>query len=341
MKKIFFIPVIYCSLLFVGITGCQKEVSNSSENTQPANNNRPPVANAGKDTTITFPANQVLLNGTGSNDPDNNIRNYLWAKKSGPASSVIVNPDSAITIVTNLAKGVYEFILIVTDTKGATSQDICIVRVDSINQQPPPPPNNFFYISMNPHDTVLNLPSNAATLTASTWSITNQPVQPAIASIEWKKVAGPNNYSIQSPGSLSTVISGLSDGLYKFQCKITDTSGWSNISYGGVINVTDTTTQGQEIIIPDQNWDGSFGVYIRIILNQYIPAGKSVKKVFVKQDCDSVFTQAYHHSQAPGNPPYVYSFGFENNEFILYVYDVLFSNCLTNPNNKPDIKIIY
>lgn len=38
--------------------------------------NRPPVANAGPDQTITLPTNTVNLNGNSSTDPDNNIAYY-------------------------------------------------------------------------------------------------------------------------------------------------------------------------------------------------------------------------------------------------------------------------
>jgi hypothetical protein len=321
---------------------CKKEQS-------PRQQIPPPVTaafavSAGSDTVINSPASRALLKGTTSLIiPD--IQSKKWVKKSGPANDTIENPDQLITFVRNLQVGVYEYELSITDKNGAVKSDICKITVNNPPppSSPPSPPGTAFWISMNPHDTTLNLPDNAVILTASTWSMTNQPIQPVISSIEWTKVAGPNNFTIQSPGALSTGITNLTDGLYAFQCKITDTSGWSAVSYGGVINVTDTTTPGQEIIIPDQSWDAHLGApFIRINLSQYIPGDNSVKKVFIKHDCDTAFTQIYYITQIPVNSSYGYVFDYGNNEFCMYVYYWgPGGGCLFDPNNKPDIKIIY
>ena len=214
---------------------------------------------------------------------------------------------------------------------------------------PPPPPlptgttNLLFWININPHDTVLNLPVNTITLKASAWSMTNQPFQPAIASIEWKKVSGPDNYLINSPNALSTTINSMVDGLYAFQCKITDSLG--NIAaFNAAINVTDTTNYEKEVIVPDQTWYGTLGecIYIQFNLSQYVPANKSIKKIFIKEDCDTAFTRVYYLSDAPANYPFVYQFESSGNGFSLIVYECgTFTSCISDPNNKPDIKIVY
>ena len=56
--------------------------------------NHPPVASAGKDTIITLPVNTVMLDGSASTDPDNNIVSYAWTKISGPSSFNIVNVNA-------------------------------------------------------------------------------------------------------------------------------------------------------------------------------------------------------------------------------------------------------
>lgn len=257
MKKINLILFLFYFIIFLPNIGCWKEKNEPPVISVNPNGNDP-VAKAGNDITILLPSNRAKLDGSASYALNSSISTYRWTKVSGPGYGTIVNPDSAVTSVTDLVKGVYEFMLTVTNTTGKASTDICVVRVDTVINTTSPP-GAFFWISLNPHDTVLNLPVNTVTLTVKTWSSTNEPSQPTIASIEWKKVSGPNNYNIQSPGTLSTAITGLSDGLYAFQCKITDTSGWSNVSYGGVINVTDTITPGHEIFIPDQSWDGNLG----------------------------------------------------------------------------------
>jgi hypothetical protein len=101
----------------------QVMVSNSG---QP---NRPPVANAGADQTITLPTNTVTLNGSGSTDQDNNITNYSWTKISGPASFNIINSNAVQTQITNLAEGTYQFELKVTDAGGLFARDTIMVTV--------------------------------------------------------------------------------------------------------------------------------------------------------------------------------------------------------------------
>jgi hypothetical protein len=334
------LPIVgACLLISFFNPGCKKEIKAPTAPIVNSVNNNHPVAKAGNDTTIFLPSNQASLDGSKSYDLDNDIRSYKWLKISGPASCTIVNPDSAKTSVTNLIKGSYQFGLMVTDSKGASGLSYCFVHVDSIVNGPPPPG---FWISMNPHDTNLYLPANEGSFTASTWSMINQPIQPAIDNIEWRKAAGPNHFNIQSPGALSTQITNLAEGLYAFQCKITDTSGFSAISYT-TINVTDTSTPGTEVIVPDQSWDGHLGgAFIRVNLSQYLPGGKSVKKVFIKEDCDAVFTRAHYLTQAPPNTSYLYVFEFLNNEFFMYVYyGSAHHNCIGDPNNKPDVKIVY
>lgn len=91
----------------------------------------PPVANAGSDQVITWPANSVSLAGTGTDDGV--IISYAWSKISGPASYIITNPGSQNTTVTNLAVGVYQFQLLVTDNSGATNSDIVQITVNKGN----------------------------------------------------------------------------------------------------------------------------------------------------------------------------------------------------------------
>jgi len=94
--------------------------------------NRPPVAHAGKDTVITLPSNSVNLDGSASNDPDNNITAYQWTKMEGPSSFNIVNANSVTTQVTNLSEGVYQFELKVTDADGLFSKDTLQITVNAV-----------------------------------------------------------------------------------------------------------------------------------------------------------------------------------------------------------------
>jgi len=65
-------------------------------------NNRPPVANAGHDKTITLPVSMITLDAAAYTDPDNNLSNYNWEKIAGPASFTIANCSVIQTEVTDL-----------------------------------------------------------------------------------------------------------------------------------------------------------------------------------------------------------------------------------------------
>lgn len=129
MKKLF-LSFLISSIIAAGIfISCKKEKEVVSNPPPPAVN-KPPVANAGPDQTITLPSNTVTLNGSGSSDPDNNISVYQWTKTEGPSSFNIANSNATETQVTNLVEGVYQFELKVTDAGGSFAKDTITVTVN-------------------------------------------------------------------------------------------------------------------------------------------------------------------------------------------------------------------
>ena len=99
----------------------------------PTQPNRPPIADAGPDQTIILPVNGTQLNGTFSNDPDNNIIAYSWTKVSGPSGHVLSNAASVQSMVTNLVFGIYRFELMVSDAGGLTARDTVQVTVSTVS----------------------------------------------------------------------------------------------------------------------------------------------------------------------------------------------------------------
>ena len=100
--------------------------------------NHPPIARAGPDQTITLPTNTIILDGSASTDPENNITSYVWTKISGPSSFNITNANAVQTQVTTPVQGTYQFELKIIDVGGLFSKDTMQVLVN--NQLPPPPP---------------------------------------------------------------------------------------------------------------------------------------------------------------------------------------------------------
>ncbi|EGM70813.1 glycosyl hydrolase family 18 protein [Shewanella sp. HN-41] len=101
--------------------------------------NKAPIANAGADVTVTGPSD-VVLNGTGSRDPENGVLTYLWTQVSGPTIA-IANADKAnATIQLGAAQTdvAYGFSLKVTDPEGLSATDSVTVtnKADTPNQAP-------------------------------------------------------------------------------------------------------------------------------------------------------------------------------------------------------------
>jgi hypothetical protein len=91
--------------------------------------NIPPVAKAGNDTTIAFPASTAWLNGGHSGDADGAIVDFKWRQISGPFGASIQAPAAVTTMANNLKVGDCVFELTVTDNRGAVSKDSVTVSV--------------------------------------------------------------------------------------------------------------------------------------------------------------------------------------------------------------------
>lgn len=95
-----------------------------------------PVARAGADQQIKLPVNTITLDGSLSADSTGSLTSYRWRKTSGPVTFTITDSLAAVTTVTGVVAGIYEFELQVTDDDGDTSVDSVLVRV--LPQDPAP-----------------------------------------------------------------------------------------------------------------------------------------------------------------------------------------------------------
>ena len=198
-----------------------------------------PVANAGSDLTITLPINSVTLTGSGT-DVDGTIAGYVWTKISGPSSYSIVNASSAITDITGLVKGVYKFQLKVTDNDGATGTDVVKVTVNAAANIPP--------VANAGPDQSITLPVNTVSLAGS-----GSDADGTVTSYAWTKISGPSSYNFVNASSAATNITGLVQGVYQFQLKVTDNSGAIGTD---IVQITVTPAPNQLPVAnagPDQN----------------------------------------------------------------------------------------
>ena len=173
----------------------------------------PPNANAGPDVSITMPTNSVVLNGSGSTDPDGTITSYLWRKISGPSSFSINNGSIVNPTISNLVAGTYIIELKVTDNQGFSDLDSVriIVTNPNANQNPVVNAGN---------DISITLPTNFTTLTGS-----GADTDGSIESYLWEKVQGPAQYSISNTAIASPLVSNLITGIYWFRLTVTDNQG--------------------------------------------------------------------------------------------------------------------
>ena len=89
--------IFFFIVAVIALSSCKKVCDECREN------NKPPVAAAGPDQTITLPTDSVLLDGSKSSDPDGRISAWQWTKVAGPASFAINNATSSKAIVKNLS----------------------------------------------------------------------------------------------------------------------------------------------------------------------------------------------------------------------------------------------
>lgn len=176
--------------------------------------NQPPVVNAGADRSITLPVNSLTLQGT-ANDPDGTISSWLWSQASGPSVASIATPGTASTLVSGLIQGTYSFRLTVADNNGAMASDLVQVTVNAA----PPPGNLLPQVNAGPDQSV-QLPVNSITLSGTATDDDG-----TISSVSWSRVSGPTGFTIQSPSSLQTQVTGLVAGTYLFRLAATDNSG--------------------------------------------------------------------------------------------------------------------
>lgn len=91
--------------------------------------NKPPVANAGGNKTISLPQTWIVLDASNSTD-DNKIIGYKWMQIEGPSTVAFENVNASKTNVTGLTKGVYNFKLSVTDDNNNVASDTFYVIVN-------------------------------------------------------------------------------------------------------------------------------------------------------------------------------------------------------------------
>jgi hypothetical protein len=91
--------------------------------------NQRPVADAGPDREGVADV-PIVLDGSGSADPEGAPIEYAWAQTAGPADATIFHGDTATAVVVCPESGQYRFQLIVADCRLASTPDDVVVTID-------------------------------------------------------------------------------------------------------------------------------------------------------------------------------------------------------------------
>ena len=204
-------------------------------NAAPVLPNQAPIANAGRDISITLPVNSTMLNGSASTDPDGSIVSYSWRKVQGPNGSSLTANNTVSANASDLTKGVHEYELTVTDNRGGTATDRVLVTVIKINQRP---------LALTTRDTInVALPVQNTELNAAS----SYDPDGTISNYQWTYTRGPKEPKVLAPTASKTVVTDLIAGTYSFNLVVTDNDG-DKTSKSVVVIVSNSSSRRQ---VPD------------------------------------------------------------------------------------------
>ena len=210
IKKVFFFLILTFGLGFIFFS-CKKE--SSCENCK--EDNKPPIANAGRDTLIVLPQDSLGLDGSASHDPDGRIIGYKWSQIPGTTLLSISNQQTATPTLKNLVAGIHQFELKITDNDGLSAIDTVMITVNASTNANQPP------IANAGTDKVITLPANSVALDGRGSSDPDN----NITNYTWAKVSGPSSFNISDIDAVQTQVTSLIGGVYLFELKVTDRGG--------------------------------------------------------------------------------------------------------------------
>ncbi|HSB91663.1 MAG TPA: PKD domain-containing protein [Flavitalea sp.] len=174
--------------------------------------NTKPVANAGRDQSVTLPVEHVSLEGSKSYDPDGSIDTYQWTQVSGPKELIVNRNDIDNPVLTGMIPGDYIFRLLVTDDRGMSSADDVKLKVIKAPNKLP--------IANAGKDSVVAFGSDFQLNGSASFDPDGR-----IATYSWMKVSGPGGVTVVNSGQVSPMVTGVTGGKYVFRLTVMDNEG--------------------------------------------------------------------------------------------------------------------
>ncbi|MBL8146525.1 MAG: tandem-95 repeat protein [Anaerolineae bacterium] len=209
--------------------------------------NVPPTANAGPDQTVTDTDNSgaesVTLDGSLSGDSDGTIISYSWSE-NGTEFATGVSP------IVNLAVGVHNITLTVTDNRGGIATDTVTVTVVL-------PPNVPPIADAGPDQTVIDIDFGGAESFGLDGSLSSDS-DGWIVSYSWSE-----NGTVIATGVNPTVT--LNDGTHDLTLTVTDNRGATatdTVTVTVIVNLPPTANAGPDQTVTDTGNDGSEDVML-------------------------------------------------------------------------------
>lgn len=160
--------------------------------------NRPPIANAGTDSKMKLIDETIILDGSRSGDPDRDSLIYSWKQIFGPTVATFQNSNLAVSNVSGIGLGTYQFELTVSDTLGLSDKD------------------TVEYVMLEPCE---SLPGGYSFHMRITLPLDSVWIDDLWGDGEWycwKKIGGPDSYQIEYQFESSNIIRKLVPGKYVF-----------------------------------------------------------------------------------------------------------------------------
>ena len=206
--------------------------------------NQAPSVEAGTNQIITWPASQIALQGTATDDglPAGSSLTTRWSKLSGPGEVAFDNPDVTNATATFSQPGVYVLRLTADDTLATNSDDVTLSIME--------PESGDFQVEAGP-DQLISLP-NAAFL-AGTVEI-QTPVVDGQTNVIWLKLDGPGDVHFSDPNALSTAVQFSKPGSYTFKLQV----GYAGGTRSDSLNVEVLPPPPDRITAARSNWGTDF-----------------------------------------------------------------------------------